>query len=269
MDNQLVVLCLAKELYGVGIAAVSEIIMLQPITYVPRAPAFVEGVTNLRGKVLPVIDLRKRFGLAQQPNTKETRIVVAEINHTLVGLIVDAVTQVLRVPAGAVEPPSPVVTTVDSAFISGIAKVGSQLIILLDLEKVLLPDEKADLQRVALEQKEALPPVGRLIPASRPPAAAEAAPTPTPPPKEPAPAAGVPAEPTAAANGGTVAVGSPAQPRKRARRKAAPPPEASAPDAGIPAGPAAVKSPAQPRKRARRKAASSTPPPTEPTPAEA
>jgi purine-binding chemotaxis protein CheW len=158
MENQLVVFCLANELYGVSIAAVSEIIMLQPITYVPRAPAFVEGVTNLRGKVLPVIDLRKRFGLIQQEYTKETRIIVAEVNRTPVGMIVDAVSQVLRVAAGAIEPPSPVVTTVDSAFIRGIAKVGSRLVILLDLEQVLLPGEQAELQQVVVQQAGAVVP---------------------------------------------------------------------------------------------------------------
>ena len=157
MENHLVVFTLTNEHYGVNIAAVSEIIMLQPITFVPRAPAFVEGVTNLRGKVLPVIDLRKRFGLAVQESTRDTRIVVAEINHVSVGMIVDAVNEVLRVPAGSIEPPSPVVTTVDSAFISGIAKVGTRLIILLDLERVLQPGEKVELQQVVLQQGE-MPP---------------------------------------------------------------------------------------------------------------
>jgi len=150
MENHLVIFNLAHDLYGVSIAAVSEIITRQPITRVPRAPAFVEGVINLRGKVLPVIDLRKRFGLAQGADTPDTRIVVAEINRTQVGMVVDAVSQVLRVPDTAIEPPSPVVATVDSAFVSGIAKVGSRLIVLLDLEKVLQTDEKAALPQVAL-----------------------------------------------------------------------------------------------------------------------
>ena len=154
MENQLVVFMLAKEHYGVRIAAVESIIKLQPITAVPCSPAFVEGVTNLRGRVLPVIDLRKRFGLPAEESTKDTRIVVVEMNSTLVGMIVDAVSEVLRVPAESVEPPSPIMTTVDSAFITGIAKVGERLIILLDLEKVLSPEEKADLQVLQPAQAE-------------------------------------------------------------------------------------------------------------------
>jgi purine-binding chemotaxis protein CheW len=146
MENQLVVFSLANEHYGVGIAAVDSIIKLQPITHVPRAPAFVEGVTNLRGKVLPVVDLRKRFDLPVAPETKETRIVVSELNGSAVGMIVDSVSEVLRVPEEAIEPPSPLVTTVDSIFVTGIAKMGERLIILLDLEKVLTPEEKTELK---------------------------------------------------------------------------------------------------------------------------
>ena len=154
MEDQLVVFMLAKEHYGMRIAVVESIIKMQPITAVPRAPVFVDGVTNLRGRVLPVIDLRKRFGLPAEESTKDTRIVVVEMNGTLVGMIVDAVSEVLRVPVESVEPPSPIVTTVDSAFITGIAKVGERLIILLDLEKVLSPEEKAALQGLQPAQAE-------------------------------------------------------------------------------------------------------------------
>lgn len=145
MENQLVVFDLANEHYGVDIAAVEGIIKIQAITNVPRAPQFVEGVTNLRGKVLPVIDLRKRFGLPPEEATKNTRIVVVEMNGAAVGMIVDGVSEVLRVSPDAVEPPSPIVATVDSAFIKGIAKVGERLVILLDLGKVLSTRESASL----------------------------------------------------------------------------------------------------------------------------
>jgi purine-binding chemotaxis protein CheW len=147
-EPQLVIFVLASEHYGVGISAVDSIIKLQPITFVPHAPAFVEGVTNLRGKVLPVVDLRKRFGLPIGEATKETRIVVTQVGGLGVGMMVDRVSEVLRVPAEAIEPPSPLVTTVDSAFITGIAKVDDRLVILLDLEQVLSPGEKTDLQAV-------------------------------------------------------------------------------------------------------------------------
>lgn len=146
MEHQLVVFELANEQYGVDIAAVESIIKIQPITVVPHAPAFVEGVTNLRGSVLPVIDLRKRFGLPQEDSTKNSRIVVVAIQSTKVGMIVDAVSEVLRVPEGAIEPPPPMVTSVDTAFITGIAKINDRLVILLDLGKVLSLQEQAALQ---------------------------------------------------------------------------------------------------------------------------
>ncbi len=146
MENQLVVFDLAHEHYGVDISAVEGIIKMQAITAVPRAPQFVEGVTNLRGKVLPVIDLRRRFGLPPEEATKDTRIVVVEMNGATVGIVVDGVSEVLRVSPDSIEPPSPIVTTVDSAFIRGIAKIAERLVILLDLSKVLSADEKANLQ---------------------------------------------------------------------------------------------------------------------------
>lgn len=146
MENQLVVLDLANEHYAVDVAIVDSIIKIQSITAVPHAPVFVEGITNLRGTVLPVIDLRRRFSLPAEAPTKETRIVVVEMNGTKVGIIVDAVTEVLRVSEEDVEPPSPIVTTTDSAFITGIAKIDERLIILLDMNRVLSTEEKADLQ---------------------------------------------------------------------------------------------------------------------------
>jgi purine-binding chemotaxis protein CheW len=164
MENQLVVFDLANEHYAVDVAIVDSIIKIQSITAVPHAPAFVEGITNLRGTVLPVIDLRRRFSLPAEAPTKETRIVVVEMNGTKVGMVVDAVTEVLRVSEEDIEPPSPIVTTVDSAFITGIAKVEERLIILLDLSKVLSTEEKADLQTFRNDQSE---PTGKAqLPAS-------------------------------------------------------------------------------------------------------
>jgi purine-binding chemotaxis protein CheW len=154
MENQLVIFKTGNEHYGVDIAAVESIIKVQDITSVPRAPEFVEGITNLRGTVLPVIDLRKRFGLAATESTKDTRIVVIEMNGSVVGMIVDAVTEVLRISPEAIEPPSPLVTTIDSAFITGIAKVDGRLVILLDLSKVFSMHEKIDLQNLQQHQQE-------------------------------------------------------------------------------------------------------------------
>jgi purine-binding chemotaxis protein CheW len=148
-ERQLVVFQLGAELYGVEIARVHEIIRLQTITRVPRAPSFVEGVINLRGKVIPVVDLRRRFGLVAAEHTRRTRIVVVEIGDQVVGMIVDGVSEVLRVPASVVEPPSPVVAGIDSEYLHGIAKLSERLVILLDLDRVLAREEHRALEAAA------------------------------------------------------------------------------------------------------------------------
>ena len=136
-EKQLVIFDLASETYGVDIVSVREIIRMQEITKVPRTADFVEGVINLRGKVIPVIDLRKRFGFVQADATKETRIVVVDIGGNDIGVVVDAVTEVLRLSGDSVEPPTGVITTTDSDYLLGIAKLESRLIILLDLQSAL------------------------------------------------------------------------------------------------------------------------------------
>ena len=156
MENQLVVFDLADEHYGVNIATVESIIKLQSITAMPHAPSFVRGVTNLRGVVLPVIDLRKRFGLPAAEEDKDTRIVVVEMNGETVGMVVDAVSEVLNVSDEDIEPPPSLVTTADSVFITGIAKIGERLVILLDLSQVLNTEEQADLQLLRQAQDETL-----------------------------------------------------------------------------------------------------------------
>ncbi len=148
-EEQLVVFELTNEVYGVDIGLVQEIIRMTPITKLPKAPAFVEGVINLRGKVIPVMDLKKRFGLAGEAADRASRIVVFDTEGQTIGIVVDAVSEVLRVPAGAVEPPSPVATTVESDYVRGIAKLDARLIILLDLHKLFSWQEKQALLQVA------------------------------------------------------------------------------------------------------------------------
>ena len=143
MDNQMVVFGLGSEMYGVNIAMVESIIKMQAITKMPHAPYYVEGVTNLRGKVLPVLDLRRRFGMPPQEADKHSRIIVININQTGVGMIVDGVSEVLTVPEQSVEPTPPMAATVDAAFITGIAKLEGRLVILLDLDRVLSIHEQA------------------------------------------------------------------------------------------------------------------------------
>ena len=149
-EQQLVVFDLSTEAYGVDIGAVREIIRLQDITKVPRTPEFVEGVINLRGKVIPVVDLRKRFGLPAEEESKENRIVVVDIGAQDIGVIDDAVTEVLRIATESVEPPASVIITADSEYLLGIAKLDSRLIILLDLEQVLTEAEHNSLLEIDL-----------------------------------------------------------------------------------------------------------------------
>ncbi len=136
-EMQLVVFDLASEYYGVDIGDVREIIRMQTVTRVPGAPPYVEGIINLRGQVIPVVDLRKRLELTLGEQSNESRIVWVTINGQDVGVIVDAVTEVLRIPISSIEPPSSMVSSVDSDYLRGIAKMESRLIILLDLGKVL------------------------------------------------------------------------------------------------------------------------------------
>lgn len=149
-EQQLVVFDLSTESYGVDIGEVREIIRLQEITKVPRTPEFVEGVINLRGGVIPVIDLRKRFDLPIADETRDNRIVVVDIGGQNIGVIVDAVTEVLRISVGSIEPPASVITTAESEYLLGIAKLDDRLIILLDLKQVLTEAEQSDLEEVAL-----------------------------------------------------------------------------------------------------------------------
>ena len=144
-ERQLVVFDLADEAYGVDINAVDGIIRMQVITKVPRTLEFVEGVINLRGEVIPIVDMRKRFGLRVTEETKDSRITVADMGGHKVGMIVDAVNEVLRITADSIEPPSSVITTAESTYLMGIAKVEDRLIILLDLEQVFNDSEKRSL----------------------------------------------------------------------------------------------------------------------------
>jgi len=146
MERQLVVFELGTENFGVNIQDVDGIIKMQEITKVPKALDFVEGVTNLRGSVLPVIDLRKRLKMKTRDETSDTRIIVVNMDAKKIGMIVDAVSEVLTIQEDTIEPTPPVVSTVETAFITGIAKVDNRLIILLDLVKVLSSEEKTALQ---------------------------------------------------------------------------------------------------------------------------
>lgn len=140
-EMQLVSFNIGSEEFGVEILKVQEINRMVEITRVPQAPPYVEGVINLRGKVIPVIDLRKRFNLEIKAYDKNTRIVVVDINGMVMGMIVDAVSEVLRLPADAIEPPPELVTGINSDYIKGVAKLKDRLLFFLDLSRVVASDE--------------------------------------------------------------------------------------------------------------------------------
>lgn len=136
-EKQLVVFNLGNESYAVDISIVKEIIQLQTITRVPGAPHSVQGVINLRGSVIPVVDLRKRFNLSEVEKSKDTRIVVITCKGQEVGVIVDSVAQVLRIPVDAIEPAENVFSEKHVGHLLGIIKLKDRLVILLDMDQIL------------------------------------------------------------------------------------------------------------------------------------
>jgi purine-binding chemotaxis protein CheW len=142
MEKQLVIFEIGNEHFGIDIAAVEGIVKMQEITRVPQAAEYVEGITNLRGSVLPVIDLEKRFGIPPHEKTRETRIVVVNMDSVKIGMIVAAVSEVLTIDDSVIEPAPAIVTTINSRFITGIARIDTRLVILLDLNLVLTEGEK-------------------------------------------------------------------------------------------------------------------------------
>ncbi|NLW60510.1 MAG: chemotaxis protein CheW [Firmicutes bacterium] len=150
--TQIIVFKLGEEEFGVDILQVREIEKLdQGITRVPKAPPFVEGVINLRGEIIPIVDLRVRFGLTVPELGLDSRVIIVEVGEALVGMLVDAVVEVLRIPVSAIEPPPPITKGVDSYYLAGVAKLEDRLIVLLNLERTLSPEEEKELREAELE----------------------------------------------------------------------------------------------------------------------
>jgi purine-binding chemotaxis protein CheW len=147
-DIQIVGFRVGHETFGVPIAMVHEILRVPEITAVPDSPACVEGVINLRGKIVPVVDLRKRFGQQPQSNGKKNRILVAEVESKLVGLMVDTASEVLKLPPAEIEPPPSALTGGEQNYVSGVGKINGRLIILLDLKRILRASELRHLSEV-------------------------------------------------------------------------------------------------------------------------
>jgi purine-binding chemotaxis protein CheW len=139
---QLVSFFLGNEEFALEILKVQEIIRMVDLTRVPNAPEFVEGVINLRGKVIPVIGLRKRFAMEPREHDKQTRIVVVELHGSVVGFVVDSVSEVLRIPADTVEPP-PRLAKTKREYVCGVGKLSNRLLLLLDVDRLLSDAESA------------------------------------------------------------------------------------------------------------------------------
>jgi purine-binding chemotaxis protein CheW len=157
MDNRegkYLTFALAGEEYGIGILKVKEIIGMMPITPVPKTPLFIKGVINLRGKVIPVVDLRRKFGMEEITYTERTCIIVLEVNeqsgHVLISIVVDSVLEVLNIKGGDIEDTPDFGTKLETDYILGMAKINGGVKILLDMNKVLsaeamgLPNEESE-----------------------------------------------------------------------------------------------------------------------------
>ena len=136
---------IGRETFGVPISLVHEIVRVPDITSVPEAPDYVEGVINLRGKIISVVDLRKRFGETEIKAHKKNRILVVEVSGKLVGLMVDAASEVLKIPPSEVDLPPNVFEEGELNYVTGVGKLQSRLIILIDLTKIL---QKGELRRL-------------------------------------------------------------------------------------------------------------------------
>jgi purine-binding chemotaxis protein CheW len=144
---------MAGEEYGMGILKIKEIIGMMPITSVPRTPSFVKGVINLRGKVIPVVDLRLKFGMEEMAYTERTCIIVVEIGNqggsVLIGIVVDSVSEVLNIKGADIEETPTFGVRLDTGYILGMAKTNGGVKILLDIDKVLNGDDLTILEKAA------------------------------------------------------------------------------------------------------------------------
>jgi len=154
-EVQLVAFMLRDEEFAVDIQQVREVLKMTRITPLPRSLEFVEGVINLRGEVIPVVDLRKRFGLEEGSRDDQNRIIIVEINESEVGLIVDSVSEVVRLPENSIQKAPGSVAGARTDLIKAVGKIDERLIIILDLEKILTSEEQISLQELTLTEEEA------------------------------------------------------------------------------------------------------------------
>jgi purine-binding chemotaxis protein CheW len=140
--RQFISFSVGEEEYGLELLRVKEVIRVREITWLPKAPSFVKGIINLRGDVIPIIDLRDKFGLEPREHTATTRVIVVEVEGRLMGMVVDSASQVVRIPADQIEPPPPVLGGFSKEFITGVGKLEEKLVILLNADAVLTVEER-------------------------------------------------------------------------------------------------------------------------------
>ncbi|HXZ28807.1 MAG TPA: chemotaxis protein CheW [Terriglobales bacterium] len=145
-DLHIVGFRIGRETFGVPIALVHEIVRVPEITAVPDAPEYIEGVINLRGKIISIVDLRKRFGEREITSHKKNRILVVEVEGKMVGLVVDAASEVLKIPPSDIDAPPNVFEEGELNYVTGVGKLGGRLVILIDLSKIL---QRGELKRLA------------------------------------------------------------------------------------------------------------------------
>ena len=151
LEGKYLTFILGEEIYGIEILKVREIIGLMDITNVPQTPEYMKGVINLRGKVIPVIDLRMKFAMQEEAHTQETCVIVVEVNSTSIGLIVDSVSEVSDIGSGEIENAPKFGQGIDTSFIMGLGKVKDKIIIMLDIDEVLSSDELEMVEELAKE----------------------------------------------------------------------------------------------------------------------
>ncbi len=150
-EKKIVVFQIREEEYGVDVHQVQSIEKIQPITRVPGTPLFVKGVINLRGNVIPIIDMRRRFGFVPLEHNEQTRIMIVGVGELEVGLIVDSCNDVIDIPIESIEPPPSVVGGIKADYLDGIVKVNDRIFILLNLDKVLDEEELGQLEQMEVQ----------------------------------------------------------------------------------------------------------------------
>lgn len=152
-EVRLTIFTIGEEEYAIDIMRVVEILKPHKVTRLPKTPDFVEGVINLRGKVIPIIDLRKRFGIKSSLNPKKERILLTRVGEEVVGLVVDGVKEVRSISKGDIESPPTMVKGIQTEYLEGVGKAGEGLIIILNLDKILSTEEKILLEAIETEKR--------------------------------------------------------------------------------------------------------------------